>query len=391
MIERIQNSKISLLYILPFVLGAVSVLSFEPFNLFFVNFITIATLFLILSFVNKKSRSTYRRRKNYLSNFFKIGYFFGLGFFLFGIYWITHSLTFDPSLTILIPLALVGIPAFLALFYGFGIMIIGPLLTNNFSSILIFSSILSLIDFIKGKILTGFPWNSWAYSLSWFTEFIQITNFVGFYAFNLIVITFFCASALIFFKSYKYKNILVILNFLIIFCFYILGSYIINKNDNYIKEQKNLITFKVVSPNFDIQMNSVQKNVENNLKKIIRYSEPVSDKETFFIWPESITSGAYYSDLLQYKNIIKENFSDKHFIILGTNTKSEDKRFIYNSFIVINNNLKIIYKYNKHKLVPFGEFLPFENLLQSFGLKKITHGYGSFNKGTSTKNLNMQV
>ena len=63
--------------------------------------------------------------------------------------------------------------------------------------------------------------------------------------------------------------------------FYILGSYIINKNDNYIKEQKNFITFKVVSPNFDIQMNSVQKNIENNLKKIIRYSDPVSDKETF--------------------------------------------------------------------------------------------------------------
>ena len=58
MIERIQNSKILLLYIIPFVLGAVSVLSFEPFNLFFVNFTTIATLFLILSFVNKKSRST---------------------------------------------------------------------------------------------------------------------------------------------------------------------------------------------------------------------------------------------------------------------------------------------------------------------------------------------
>ena len=63
MIERIQNSKILLLYIIPFVLGAISVLSFEPFNLFFVNFITIATLFLILSFVNKRSRSTYRRRK----------------------------------------------------------------------------------------------------------------------------------------------------------------------------------------------------------------------------------------------------------------------------------------------------------------------------------------
>ena len=31
--------------------------------------------------------------------------------------------------------------------------------------------------------------------------------------------------------------------------------------------------------------------------------------------------------------------------------------------------------------------MPFEDLLQSFGLKKITHGYGSFSKGTSTKNF----
>ena len=83
--------------------------------------------------------------------------------------------------------------------------------------------------------------------------------------------------------------------------------------------------------------------------------------------------------------MIKKNFSQDHLIILGINTLDKKKDKFYNSFIVIDNNLNKKFQYNKIKLVPFGEFLPFQTYLEKIGLKKITEGFGSFSKG-STEN-----
>ena len=56
-------------------------------------------------------------------------------------------------------------------------------------------------DFLRAKLLTGFPWNLWAYSLSGFTEVLQILNLVGLFAFNLLAITIFTFPAILFFNN----------------------------------------------------------------------------------------------------------------------------------------------------------------------------------------------
>ena len=62
----------------------------------------------------------------------------------------------------------------------------------------------------------------------------------------------------------------------------------------------------------------------------------------------------------------------------------------FNSLIIVTNNeLEILKEYHKQKLVPFGEFLPFEKLLRRIGLKKITEGHGSFLAGGKQENLNL--
>ena len=55
-----------------------------------------------------------------------------------------------------------------------------------------------------------------------------------------------------------------------------------------------------------------------------------------------------------------------------------NKNKVYNSLVALNNELDVLQIYYKNKVVPFGEFLPFENILSNLGLKKITQGYQSF-------------
>jgi len=391
MLDKILNNRTIVLYLLPFSLGLLTVFSFQPFNLSFINFFLLPVFFLLIVYVRKKSKSFYRK-KPYRKNLFVIGIGFGFGFYLSGIFWIAYSLTFDESFKILIPFAVILIPLFLSLFIGLITLIIGQFLSYNFSSLLLFSGSFALSDYIRGKILTGFPWNLWGYSWSWLTEVLQILNFLGLFAFNLIVITIFTVPAVLFFKMSLIKRILIISStFLLIFSIYIYGTFSINKNKGLINylDKNEKIYIKVISPNFELKYNSSIEEIEKKLESLVRYSDPDSKKETLFVWPEGIFTGFDFSEIYQFRNLIKDRFKENHLILFGINTLDDSSGEYFNSLVVINNKFRILHQYNKKKLVPFGEFIPFETVFNKFGLKKITQGYGSFSEGKTKQNISI--
>ncbi len=389
MLEKILNNRIIILYLLPLCLGLLSVFSFQPFNFSLINFLLLPTLFLIIVHVKKRSKSTYRK-KPYLKNLFTVGFLFGFGFYLGGISWISHSLTFDDNFKIFIPFSIILIPLFLAFFNGLTTLIVGQFITYNLSSILIFSASFALSDYIRSKIMTGFPWNLWAYSWSWFIEVIQLLNILGLFAFNLIVITIFTIPAAFFFKSsFSKKTLILSTTFFFIISNYIFGTFSINKNKallNYLNDE-NKIYVKVISPNFKLKYDLTIKEAQEKLKKLIRYSNPSQHKAKLFIWPEGVFTGFSYNQIYQFKELFRNNFRDDQYILFGINTFDEISKEYFNSIIVVNNKFEILHQYDKKKLVPFGEFLPFENFLNNFGLKKITQGHGSFSKGKTQKNI----
>ena len=375
MILDFFNKRVFIIFIFPLILGGITVLGFQPFNLFFVNFFSLPLLFFTIIYVKKKSKSTYRK-KPFLKNLFILGSSFGFGFFFFGIFWIAHSLTFDETFKILIPLSLILIPLFLSLFFSLPIMLIGNFCEKNFSSIILISLVFSFSDFIRSKILTGFPWNIWSYSFSWSIESLQILKLIGIFSFNFFVIIIFFLPSLIFFRN-KLKYYLIPLFIVLTFSNYFYGSYKINSIKQYPQEK---INFKIVSAKIDM---ANFKNEVDVASKLIKYSEPNKQLKTVFIWPEGVFINENFFKNTEIRELFKNNFSENHLIIFGANTSKKissiDK--YYNSMIVSNNNLEFISKYDKKKLVPFGEFLPFESILNTIGIKKITPGYESFSSG----------
>ena len=374
------NNKI-LIIILPIVLGIFTSFSLPPYNFLVINFLTFPTLLLLIINNCKKK----------INKFF-IGTIFGFSYFLSNLYWITHSLTFDDNFKIFIPFALIIIPLFLGLFYGLACLIIAFFnIKKDFSTILIFSTIFSLIEFLRSFILGGFPWNLIAYSWTNYLSFLQIISSVGTYAFNLLSITIFLFPFIFFFKiNYKSKFLITLFLSFLLISNQIYGKWKVSE-----LESKNKIdlgfTIKVISPKIDIKRFLDFNDAEKTLNELVLLSKPNYSEKTIFIFPEGILSGIFLQDLKNYNDLFLDNYSKYHKIILGINSYEniDGINRIFNSLVTLDNKGNIINKYYKNKLVPFGEFLPMESFFNKFGLKKITSGYQSFSAGTKRNIINI--
>ena len=291
-------------------LGALSSLSLPPYNFLIINFITFSLFFVYLFKKKELINSNHK---------FLYGWLFGFGYFLSNLYWISFSLKFDENFNFLIPFALILIPAFLAIFYGivtycFFLIKIKKLISNLF----LFAVLFGLTEFIRGNILTGFPWNLIAYSFSNNLEVLQILSFIGTYSFNILCISFFIAPS-IFILSNNRKDIFVSVFLLIIpIIFYITGSLKI-KSFQSLNLVKNDYVIRVLGSKIDIDRFYGNTNALEVIKELIIISKPDLGTKTIFLWPEGIIPNVYQSDLHEFKFLFDKKFNENHLLFLGIN------------------------------------------------------------------------
>ncbi len=357
------------------ILGVVTSLSLPPFNYFILNFFTFTLFFLFL--INKKNQIKNKKL------FFLYGWLFGFGYFFTNLYWVSISLTFDQNFEFLIPITLLLIPSFLAIFYGLVTYLFAIFKSKKLIvSFLIFSLIFGIIEFIRGTIFTGFPWNLIAYSFSNQVELLSVISVIGTYGFNLFCISLFVSPAIFFIRNTK-KNLIICIFFLIsIMSFYFNG--VLNKKE-FNNSETNIFDYKIRIISSQISLDRFYTNVDSVsvIKELIQLSNPDLNEKIIFVWPEGILPDLSQEELIEYKWLFNEKFNENHIFIIGTNNdlvKNGLKKY-YNSLTVYDDKLKIIDSYNKIKLVPFGEFLPFEKFLRLIGLKTITNNQQSFSEG----------
>ena len=91
-------------------LGGMTSFSLPPYNYFIINFFTLSLFYVFI--IN------YKKHLKKKIDYFKYGWLFGFGYFILSLYWIVISLTFDQNFNFLIPIALILVPSFIAIFYG---------------------------------------------------------------------------------------------------------------------------------------------------------------------------------------------------------------------------------------------------------------------------------
>ena len=364
MVPILHNKFLILIILL--ILGILSSFSLPPYNFFFINLFVIPFFFYILvKYLNQ----------NLLNNFL-IGWVYGFGYFLSNLYWISNSLRFDENFDNLIIFSIIIIPFFLSLFYGlFTILLKFFNIKMDLVSILIFSLLISIFEYLRGTIFGGFPWNLISFSLIEFTSILQLLSLIGTYSFNLLTVTFYCLPIIIFFKiSNATKFSIIFISTLFLFVISYFGDIRIKKIE---QSDKKLFSppIKLVSPRINIERFFIDEPIESRLDELLDISYPLS-QDYLLVFPEGVINIGELNISDNNLNTISNKITNNTKIILGITLDDGEK--IYNSLALFNKDFILEDNYNKNKLVPFGEYLPFEKLLSNFGLKKITQGYRSF-------------
>ena len=259
------------------------------------------------------------------------------------------------------------------------------------NSILVFSLIFGFLEFVRGSILSGFPWNLIAYSFSNYLEILSINSIIGTYGFNLFCISLFTSPAIFILRDNRNEVCVCIFFVVTLIFFHIYGSFY---KEKFNIAEKNVYDYKIRVIGSKISLDRFYSNVEPTsvIEDLIKISNPKNNEKTIFVWPEGILPNVSQDELVEYEWLFNKNFNENHLLIVGINSESNinGSKNYFNSFSVYDHKLKLLDAYNKINLVPFGEFLPFESVLGRIGLRSIANNYQSFSSGDERNIIDLE-
>ena len=350
-----------------FLLGAAAVAALPPFDIFPILFISFSGLMLFLGQAQK------------LREAFSSGYWFGFGFFSFGLSWIGNALLIDAqTLGWLYPIAFVASGAFFGLFSAAAAMI-SFYFKDVTAKYLGFAAGWTLLEWIRSFILTGFPWNLIGSTLDFNLKLLQGASIFGTYGLSLFVLLSTAAPAL-WLKERNKKNFITALSLSItpLLILYLYGT--IRLHNSPITPSD--IHLRIVQPSIPQNLKWNHDSLEKNFQEYLTLSSQAGiETIDMVVWGETASPFPLeYS--AKHRQMIADMLPPQTVLATGSlRFQIKDGRnHPQNSMLIINHEGKILASYDKSHLVPFGEYIPFRRFLPQ-SLRPITNVISDFAAG----------
>jgi apolipoprotein N-acyltransferase len=355
-----------------FLAGLLAMFAQPPFGIFSAAFVSFPILvWLIDGVAPHPDEGLFRRLLPAAS----IGWSFGFGYFLGGLWWLGNALLVEAdAFAWALPLAVIGLPAFLALFYAFAVVAARCFWSDGVGRIAALAVGFGIVEWLRSFLFTGFPWNAIGYAAMPMPLMMQSASVVNLATINMLAVFVFAAPALV--GTGKGARIGLAAAAVLFSAHIGFGYYRLALPAPPPPEPQ--LTVRLVQPVID-QAKKIDDReratiFEEHLALTAAPAQADGKRPDIVVWPET-SIPFILTDNPDALTRIADVLAEGQILITGA-VRAEDAgaglppRY-YNSIYVIDDRGQIVGAADKVHLVPFGEYLPFEQLLSSWGLNSV--------------------
>jgi apolipoprotein N-acyltransferase len=327
----------------------------------------------------------------------RLGYVFGFGFFVAGLYWIAAALFVDiDRFWWALPFALVGVPAMLALFTGAALGVTSELVrrltVSPAARVCLFAVAWSAAEWARGHWFTGFPWNLvgyvWSGAFPGAIAMLQATAWVGIYGLSFLTVLAAALPALLGAASLAplppvRRTAPGIAAALLILVPMAAGAIRLDRSPLRLTG----LWLRLVQPSEAEIWKWDPRIAAAQFQRLIDLSKaPSRHPLAAILWPEGAAPYFLGRDL-QHRAAVASVAPKGGYVITGAlraTPPAVRPVHIWNSIEAIDDSGAIRARYDKVHLVPFGEYVPFRKLLP---IDKITPGTIDLSAGPGRRTI----
>lgn len=325
-----------------------------------------------------------------------VGFAFGVGHHVPGLYWISTALFTDIGrFWFMLPFALLGLPALLGLFLGAGTILLGwarrHFALTGWAEAAAFALMWVAVEYARGHLFTGFPWNLIGYGWVSTLPVLQFASLTGIYGLSLLTMLVAAMPAALAGQRPSWRPTLVGLAVLTLVTGWggwrMAGQGLGDVPD---------VRLRIVQPNIPQALKWKDEAKITNLRRLIDLSGAEGwDRITHVIWPETavpyfLSSDNSNQDQQPLIRLLTQIAPPGGALITGANRLAQDAagHYLYfNSLFALTRGGQVAASFDKFHLVPFGEYLPLRSLLPS-GVKAVAAG-ADFSTGPGPRAMSL--